>query len=454
MMNSAMSSPEEKTRSPLRVPSGRIERAARFGSLASGLAAGLVGEGIRRWTSGQETSYSDMVFSPANAERLLSGLGRMRGAAMKLGQALSLELDGVMPEGFTEVLSSLQASGHTMTAAQRNAVLGEAWGPGWRRRFEHFEEEPFAAASIGQVHRARLASGRDVAIKIQFPGVADSIEADVDNLALLFRATGLVPSNYDLSPLLDAVKDGLKQETDYEREARSLVRYAQEMQAMPDVRVPLPIEELTTDKVLAMDFLEGVPVSRLWENKVPQDHRDHIARTLLEVSLHELLTVGFVQSDPNFGNFLVRADELICLDLGAAVEVSDRTRSRVMAMMQHGVRSDIPGLIRLFREFEWVGDEPDSMVTPLAELVAMSCEPLRTVGPYDFAAADLHTRARDLSTHAVFEQGMRRPPPAEIVFLNRKLGGAYLLCARLGASVAVAELAEPYLRSAPQQAVD
>jgi predicted unusual protein kinase regulating ubiquinone biosynthesis (AarF/ABC1/UbiB family) len=193
----------------LRVPTGRIERAARWGMLTGGLAAGFVGEGVRRVVSGATLGYGDLVFSDTNARRLVKSLGRMRGAAMKLGQALSMELEGLVPPAFTEVLAALQASGNTMTEAQLHRVLGQAWGKGWRSRFERFDEVPFAAASIGQVHRARTREGDDLAIKVQFPGVASSIGADLENLATLFRATGVVPSDYDLRPLLAQLRGQL-----------------------------------------------------------------------------------------------------------------------------------------------------------------------------------------------------------------------------------------------------
>ena len=156
----------------LRVPTGRIERAARWGLLTGGLAAGVLGEGVRRVVSGATLGYSELVFNDPNARRLLKSLGRMRGAAMKLGQALSMELEGLVPPAFTEILAALQASGNTMTEAQLHRVLGQAWGKGWRSRLASFDDAPFAAASIGQVHRARSKDGRDLAIKVQFPGVA------------------------------------------------------------------------------------------------------------------------------------------------------------------------------------------------------------------------------------------------------------------------------------------
>jgi predicted unusual protein kinase regulating ubiquinone biosynthesis (AarF/ABC1/UbiB family) len=183
-----------------RVPAGRLERLVRMGTMAGTVAAGALGEAARRWWSGEGASYADVVLNVANAERIADTLARMRGAAMKLGQLLSLEGGTILPQAFTDALASLQASGDRMSPAQLHGVLGREYGHGWRDRFAEFDEEPFATASIGQVHRARARDGRELALKIQFPGVAKSIASDVDNLAVLLRTTGIVPRDYDLGP--------------------------------------------------------------------------------------------------------------------------------------------------------------------------------------------------------------------------------------------------------------
>jgi len=425
----------------LRVPTGRIERAARWGLLTGGLAAGFVGEGVRRAVRGASLGYSDLAFSDVNAQRLLKTFGRMRGAAMKLGQALSMELEGLVPPAFTEVLAALQASGNTMSEVQLRRVLGQAWGKGWKSRFSEFDETPFAAASIGQVHRARTSKGHELAVKVQFPGVADSIGADLGNLATLLAATGIMPADYDVKPLLAQLRTQLEGETDYRREADSLARYAALLADDPEIVVPKPVKALTTNHVLAMDFVAGVPISDLWVNGASQAARDRAARQVVRVVLRELFEFGFMQSDPNFGNFLVDGDRLVCLDLGSAIEIEPVVQERIRELIQLSCRSDKARLIEAFRKWDWVGDEPDDKVEPVADLMILITEPLRHKGVYDFAASDLAERARNLGLEIVFRRGMRRPPPPEMVFVNRKLGGTYLLCAKLGARLRVSEMA-------------
>lgn len=429
----------------LRVPSGRIERAARWGLLTGGMAAGAIGEGIRRAASGATLGYSEVLFHDANARRLLKSLGRMRGAAMKLGQALSMELEGLVPPAFTEVLSALQASGNTMSETQLRRVLGQAWGKGWQDRFSRFDEVPFAAASIGQVHRARTRRGKELAVKVQFPGVADSIGSDLANLATLLAATGIVPSGYDMKPLLAQLRTQLEQETDYRLEGESLARYAKLLADDPEVVVPKPVRDLTTRQVLAMEFVEGIPVSRLWQDGAPQADRDRAASQVIRVVLRELFEFGFMQSDPNFGNFLVDGQRLVCVDLGSAISIDEDVQARVRLLIRLGCAGDREALVACFREWGWVGDEPWEKVAPIADLMVLITDPLRRSGTYDFGASDLAERAREIGLDIVFRQGMRRPPPPEMVFVNRKLGGTYLLCARLGARVPVSRMAEAFV---------
>ena len=153
-----------------------------------------------------------------------------------------------------------------MSPAQLHRTLGREYGHGWRDKLAAFDEEPFATASIGQVHRARARDGRDLALKIQFPGVAKSIASDVDNLAILLRTTGLIPRDYDIGPLLETVKHQLRHETNYETEAASLARYRKLVSDEPVFEVPLAYRDLTTHRILAMQYLEGEPLRNLWHN--------------------------------------------------------------------------------------------------------------------------------------------------------------------------------------------
>jgi predicted unusual protein kinase regulating ubiquinone biosynthesis (AarF/ABC1/UbiB family) len=174
-----------------------------------------------------------------------------------------------------------------------------------------------AAASIGQVHRAQTKDGRDLAIKIQYPGVVESIDSDVDNVAALFRMSGLMPKEMDIKPLLRDAKRQLHDEADYLREAGYLSRYGELLADAPDYALPQLHADLTTARVLAMSVVGGVPIETLAD--APQDERDRVMTLLFALLLRELFEFRLVQTDPNFANYRFEPDtrQLILLDFGA-----------------------------------------------------------------------------------------------------------------------------------------
>lgn len=240
-----------------------MARLASFGQLAGGVAGGMIAEGARRLADGQRPHLSDLMLTPANALRVTEQLSRLRGAAMKLGQMISMDGGDVLPQELTAILARLRDAAHFMPPAQLHRVLEAAWGSDWRRRFAQFETTPIAAASIGQVHRATLRDGRPLAVKVQYPGVAASIDADVDNVASLLRMSGLLPGGLDIGPLLAHAKRQLREEADYRREADQMRRYRALLADDPAFIVPEPVEDLCRERVLAMDFIPGDPIETL-----------------------------------------------------------------------------------------------------------------------------------------------------------------------------------------------
>ena len=247
-----------------KVPSGRLSRLSSFGRLAGGVAGGVLAEGARRLASGERPRMSDLLLTPANAIRVTDQLSKLRGAAMKLGQMISMDAGDVLPAELTAILARLRDAAHFMPPSQLNRVLTAQWGADWRQKFKHFEATPIAAASIGQVHRATLPEGTLLAIKVQYPGVADSIDADVDNVASLLRMSNLLPRTLNIAPLLAEAKRQLREEADYVREAEQMQRYRALLADDPAFLVPAPYPALSGSQVLAMDFIPGTRPSKRW----------------------------------------------------------------------------------------------------------------------------------------------------------------------------------------------
>jgi predicted unusual protein kinase regulating ubiquinone biosynthesis (AarF/ABC1/UbiB family) len=335
-----------------------------------------------------------------------------------------------------------------MPASQVRRVLGREYGKGWEARFRSFEWEPVAAASIGQVHEAIAADGRRLALKIQYPGVATSIDSDVDNVASLLRLGRLLPVEVDLSGILAEAKRQLRQEADYLVEAAHLRRYAALLADVPSLVVPRVHDDLTTRRVLAMDFVDGDPIDVLAQPDAPQARRDAIGRELERLVFRELFELRFMQTDPNFANYLLEpgSDRIALLDLGSAREFEAEFSERYARIVRAAITHDRPALRAAAVAIGYLAaDEREDRARGVEDLVLLITEPFHRDAPYDFARSKLPSRARDLGFDLAFRKGFLRPPPPETVFLHRKLVGSFLLCARIRARVNVNELVRPLI---------
>lgn len=189
-------------RPSLPVRTGRLSRMSQLGSLAAGMAGGLVSEGLRRWRRGESWDWQQQAFTPGNLNRLSDRLSQMRGAAMKMGQLLSMDAGHLLPPELAHIIAGLRNDAHAMPLSQLEPVLSKAWGQNWTQQFQRFSYQPIASASIGQVHEATTQQGEHLAIKIQYPGVAASIDSDLDNVATLLRWSRLLPGDLDIISML------------------------------------------------------------------------------------------------------------------------------------------------------------------------------------------------------------------------------------------------------------
>lgn len=428
------------------LPTGRINRLFKLGRMATGIAANALNEGARQIGRGESPSRTGMLLNPANAERIAAELAQMRGAVMKVGQLLSMEAGDILPPELTEMLARLRDGAHSMPQAQLHRQLVLAWGENWRELFERFEDEPFAAASIGQVHEAVDRDGRRLAIKIQYPGVAESIDSDVANVAALLKLFRLTPAGLDIDPLLEIARRQLHDETDYLREAEHLRQYGERLKDDELFRVPEVIEPLCGPGILAMTFIEGVSIERLIACEPGQ--RDRVAARLIDLCLKEFLQWGEVQSDPNFANFLFDADSgtVGLLDFGA-LRVNAPGRNKSFArLLDAAMKQDLAALVDAACEVGYIDNEdPFNYRMAVADLVQTAAEPALDAGRYDFAGSRLSQVLADKLLELRQRNDFQRIPPADVLFLHRKLAGIFLLCSRIKARVDVKDLVRQYL---------
>ncbi len=424
------------------VPSGRFARAGAFGRLAGGVAGGMLAEGARRLASGERPRLGDLILTPGNAARVADRLSHLRGAAMKLGQMISMDAGDLLPPELQTILARLRDQAYRMPPAQLDKVLKAQWGADWRRKFRHFEAAPMAAASIGQVHRATLPDGRVLAIKVQYPGVRDSIGSDVDNVATLLRVSNLIPPSIDLKPLLEEAKRQLAEEADYLREADRMEAYGDRLAGDQRYVVPRPEPSLTTPLVLAMDFVPGQSIDTLAEAR--QETRDTAMTALIELVLAELFNFGMMQTDPNFANYRWQADtgRLVLLDFGAARDVPPETAASYRRLIEAGLAHDRDRIREIAVETGFLGEKAVAAHRPAVDrIIAAIDDTMARPGPFDFGDRAFVPVVREETRAMIADRDTWHVPHVETLFVQRKISGTALLCARLKARVDIRGLA-------------
>ncbi|KAI9826861.1 MAG: hypothetical protein M1832_005800 [Thelocarpon impressellum] len=424
-----------------KVPSSRFGRLWQYGGLATGMAFGAVSESLRRVGGGD--AGGSLMLSAANMDRLVAKLSRMRGAALKLGQMMSFQDSKMLPAPIQEVLQRVQDSADYMPAWQRDQVLSQDLGPSWRDLFSSFDEVPMAAASIGQVHGAVLAAtGRRVAVKVQYPGVSASIDSDLNNLSVLLTASRLLPKGLYLDKTIANARTELGWECDYAREAACAKRFSELLADETDVFVvPQIIDEASGKQVLTMEMMEGTAVTKLTE--LTQDEKDWIGQQVLRLCLREITEFRFMQTDPNWTNFLYnsKTHKLELLDFGASREYPESFIVPYTRLLAAAARRDRSACKELSTSLGYLtGHESPAMLSAhLASLLALA-EPFAVDAPevYDFSNQTVTERVRTLIPVMVRER--LAPPPEETYSLHRKLSGAFLLCARLQSRVRAREM--------------
>jgi predicted unusual protein kinase regulating ubiquinone biosynthesis (AarF/ABC1/UbiB family) len=427
------------------VPTGRMARMLRMGGIASGIAGGVAAGGLKALAQGKRPDLASLLMTPANGLRVTQGLSHLRGAALKLGQMLSMDSGAVLPEELTAILARMRDDAQPMPPKQLQAVLNAEWGAGWYGRFQRFDVRPFAAASIGQVHRAVLPGGRMLAIKVQYPGVRDSIDSDVDNMASLMRLPGLLPRGMDLAPLMAEAKRQLHGEADYLAEAQHLARFRALLEGSPDFILPELEPDLCTAQVLAMSYVESAPLESL--TTAPQSTRDRVAFALIDLVLRELFEFGVMQTDPNLANYRyhLKTGRIVLLDFGAVQPIAPDLTADFRRLLGVALDGD-PGAIReaMLQIGYFAPDTAPHHQDLIQSLFDMSMAPLRQETPFDFGQSDLLDRLRDRGLALGTERDLAHVPPAATLFLHRKIAGTYLMAAKLGARVALRPMVERY----------
>ncbi|MEM9148354.1 MAG: AarF/ABC1/UbiB kinase family protein [Pseudomonadota bacterium] len=427
----------------INVPSGRLSRITRLGSMASGVAGNMAVSGLREISRGRRPGFQDLLLTPGNIRRIADDLARMRGAAMKIGQLISMDTGDFLPPELSEIMARLRADADHMPPKQLRSVLNRNWGPDWLRRFKRFDVRPIAAASIGQVHRAQSRDGRDMAIKVQYPGVARSIDSDVSNVGALIKVSGLLPSGFDLAPYLDEARRQLHAEADYEREGQCLLEFRQLLASDDDFVLPELHQDFTTSDVLAMSYVASRPIEEA--EALAQEQRDRIAARMVTLLFRELFEFGLMQTDPNFANYRYdpETERVVLLDFGATRRFSADLIDQYKRLFAAGLAGDRSGLCNLALEIGFISAQTlprhQDAVVGMIETVF---DAVRTQPLFDFGDQSL-SRRMNAAGSALADDGFVPPPvPMDVLYLQRKFGGTFLLAGRLHAKLPLESMIE------------
>ncbi|CAL4956848.1 unnamed protein product [Urochloa decumbens] len=439
--------PVEKRRRPRErsVPSTPFTRALGFAGLGAGLAWGTFQESARRVmygtpvdTEGKRSALSPFL-SDQNAERVALALCRMRGAALKVGQMLSIQDESLVPPPVLAALDIVRQGADVMPRKQLNSVLDAELGPDWSSKLRSFDYEPLAAASIGQVHRAVSKDGSDVVMKIQYPGVADSIESDIENVRLLLTYTNLIPKGLFLDRAMKVAKQELARECDYVLEASNQKRYKELLSDSDGYYVPKVIDQLSSKKVLTSEFVPGVPIDKVAQ--LSQETRNYVGCKLLELTIKELFVFRFMQTDPNWSNFLYddATRKFNLIDFGAARDFPKRFVDDYLRMVVACANKDRAGVLEMSRRLGFLtGKEPEVMLDAHVQAAFIVGVPFAKPGGHDFQANNITHSVSNLG--ATMLKHRLTPPPDEVYSLHRKLSGAFLACIKIGAVVPCREM--------------
>ncbi len=428
------------------IPGGAARRAARLASLPLG-HAGRSARGVGRRLGGASAEDIDADIQRRTAEQLFEVLGTLKGGAMKVGQALSVLEAGLpedMVEPYREMLVRLQEAAPPMSTEEVHEVLARDLGADWRRELPQLEDDPVAAASIGQVHRGHTADGRKVAVKVQYPGADKALRSDLRQIARLARvATTWMPA-MDIKPVTEELLAAADEELDYALEAANQRRFAQAFRDDPLVAVPDVV--LQTRHVLVGEWLDGAPLSQVIRD-ADQDVRDRVGQLYLDFVLSGPERVGLMHADPHPGNFRLTPDgRLGVVDYGAVAHLPDGIPVVVGRVARAVLEGDGEAALEGLRSAGFVRPGIDVEADAVLDYLAPFAEPL-SAPSHHFSREWMRAATAGFTDVRApeFATGLRMNMPKDYALVHRVILGSTGVLCQLGATVTARDSVTRYL---------
>jgi predicted unusual protein kinase regulating ubiquinone biosynthesis (AarF/ABC1/UbiB family) len=399
------------------LPSSRFKRFSRLAGLGAALGTDAVARGVKRLAGADPTGLSVEA-----AERLVATLGDLKGAAMKLGQVASMDPDLFPPE-ILRVLSRLQNEAPSLPWKTVRAVVEEELGAPPEKLYAEFSPEPMAAASLGQVHRARLHDGREVVVKVQYPGIDVALRSDIANLGAVVRAMALTGKAMDGRAYFRELAEELTHELDYRREGRLAMEFARASARLPDIKVPEVFEDRTSARVLTLEHLPGVTLKTFLASAPDNAERLRVSGLLIRALHGTFLLEGTVHADPHPGNYMVMPDgRLGVMDFGSVKTFSRPFFFAHRDVFERVVEQRPIDVMALVHQVGFTVEIPDDEARGLLdELIDIAGRPLRGAD-YDYAADTSPAATRRLFARNPGKLLKIRPPPEGVLFF-RAFGG-------------------------------
>jgi predicted unusual protein kinase regulating ubiquinone biosynthesis (AarF/ABC1/UbiB family) len=432
--------------------SGRARRAMKMGSLASQVGSSYLWTSLRRPfldTARYEQELLDLHLK--NARRVVEGSKQLRGAFMKLVQMLSMRED-LLPGEAIDILRTTQASVPPMDYRLISHQIRRELSKSPEQLFASFDTEAFAAASLGQVHRARLKSGEEVAVKIQYPGIAATVEQDLGNLKLLLRtlqtiAGDLMRQKIDTKAIYAELEERLREELDYVNEARNIDEFRRLLADDDHIVIPRVIKHLSTRRVLTMTYIDGYRLVDIFGEVAELELRTWVARKYYELVWRQILEFGVLHTDPQPGNYLVTwHPKLGVLDFGSVRHFSEAVRRASLQLAKAIIAHDDRSLAAALLKLGYIDREQDP--APMVRIIYILFEPVITDRMYHPGEYDAVSKAATVGELA-FEHKLYKSPRHSI-FLLRALIGLDGIMKGLGVKMNYCALFRECVRSAAQ----
>ena len=427
------------------IPQRRRARTVKLASLPLGVA-GRATLGLGKRITGKSSADVTAELQARTAEQLFTVLGELKGGAMKLGQALSV-FEAALPEDiaapYRDALTRLQEAAPPMPVATVHRVLDEQFGRSWRDRFVSFDDKPAAAASIGQVHRAVWADGRDVAVKLQYPGAGGALMADFTQLSRMARLFARISPGLEIKPLLAELKERVVEELDYGLEADAQRAFAAAYAGDSEIAIPRVVA--SAPKAMVTEWLDGTPLSRIIASGTSEE-RDRAGTLLALLHYSAPARAGLLHADPHPGNFrILRDGRLGVVDFGAVARLPGGFPEPLGRLTRLAVDGDGAAVLALMRAEGFIRPSIELDARQVMDYLGPILDPLRTA-TFTFSREWMREQAARIADPRREEAKVGRLfnlPPAYLLIHRVSIGSIGVL-SQLGATAPFRELAEQW----------